>query len=512
MLHARRGVLDLDIGHGMRPALVADQQAVALGVVAAVGGARVHRHQTAIGVLRPARRDALGHDARAGVLAKMDHLGPGVGLLGVVGDGDRVELALAFLAPQDAGRVFPGDGRAGFHLRPHHLGAGLAAVGALGDEVVDAALAFLVAGEPVLDGRVFHLGVFQHDDFHHRGVKLGGVTLGRGAAFQVADVAALVGDDQRALELAGVLGVDAEIGGQLHRAADARRDVDKGSVRKHGRVQRREEVVRRRHDRAEVLPDQFGMLADRFRDRAEDHAGLRQFILEGRPHADGIEDRVHGHPAGVVAALDGRGVGAFDPGQDRLFLQRNAQLLIGRQQGGIDLVQRLGLDGHAFRTRVVILVLIVDLGIVQHRPARLGHALPAAEGGQAPLGHPLGLVVLLADQPDDVLVDALGGVFHLDLGVPPVFVGPHVGDGLDRLTVDAFADFDLGRVQNGHRLPSLLALPTGAGGKPRLGKAVQFLGRRRSSERDAQRAAGIRLGHAHRAQHPAGPDLAGTAS
>ena len=42
--------------------------------------------------------------------------------------------------------------------------------------------------------------------------------------------------------------------------------------------------------------------------------------------------------AGVVAALDGRGIGAFDPGQDRLFLQRNAQLLIGRQQGGIDLV------------------------------------------------------------------------------------------------------------------------------------------------------------------------------
>jgi hypothetical protein len=37
---------------------------------------------------------------------------------------------------------------------------------------------------------------------------------------------ALVDDDQRALELAGVLGVDAEVGLQRQRHIDARRHVD----------------------------------------------------------------------------------------------------------------------------------------------------------------------------------------------------------------------------------------------------------------------------------------------
>jgi hypothetical protein len=64
VLHAGRVVLDLDVGHRVRPAFVADQQAVALGVVAAVLGLGVHRHKPAIGVLRLARADALGHDPR----------------------------------------------------------------------------------------------------------------------------------------------------------------------------------------------------------------------------------------------------------------------------------------------------------------------------------------------------------------------------------------------------------------------------------------------------------------
>src|SRR5690606_30808177 len=46
------------------------------------------------------------------------------------------------------------------------------------------------------------------------------------------------------------------------------------------------------------------------------------------------------------------------------------------------------------------------------------------------------------DQPDDVLIDALGGIFHLDLGVPAVFIGPHVLHGLDGLAVYALADLD----------------------------------------------------------------------
>ncbi len=112
------------------------------------------------------------------------------------------------------------------------------------------------------------------DELDHGGVQLVLVALRRGAAFEIAHIGALVGDDQRALELAGVALVDAEIGRQLHRAAHARRHVDERAVGEHRRVQRREIVVRGRHHGAEILLHQLGMLADRFRDRHEDHAGL----------------------------------------------------------------------------------------------------------------------------------------------------------------------------------------------------------------------------------------------
>ena len=156
-----------------------------------------------------------------------------------------------------------------------------AAVAALGDEIVDAAAPFGVAGIPVLHGRIFDLGVVERDQFDHRGVQLVLVAHRRGAAFEIAHIGALVGDDQRALELAGVLLVDAEIGRQLHRAAHARRHIDERAVGEHRRVERGEEVVGIGHHRAEILLHQFGMLAQRLRDRHEDHAGLLQFLLEG---------------------------------------------------------------------------------------------------------------------------------------------------------------------------------------------------------------------------------------
>ena len=150
------------------------------------------------------------------------------------------------------------------------------ALAALGDEVVDAALAFFVAGIPVLDGAVLDRRAFQGDQFDHGGVQLVLVAHRRGAAFQVGDVGALVGDQQRPLELAGVGGVDAEVGGQLHRAADALGDVAERAVGEDRRVQRRVVVVRVGHDRAEILAHQVGMLLHRFRERAEDDALLGQ--------------------------------------------------------------------------------------------------------------------------------------------------------------------------------------------------------------------------------------------
>ena len=95
VLELRRRVLGFHVGHGVRAALVADQQRVAVGEVAGVGRLAVRRDLAAIGVLREAGGDALGDDAARRVLAEMDHLGAAVDLLIAVRHGDRIELALA---------------------------------------------------------------------------------------------------------------------------------------------------------------------------------------------------------------------------------------------------------------------------------------------------------------------------------------------------------------------------------------------------------------------------------
>jgi hypothetical protein len=217
------------------------------------------------------------------------------------------------------------DRRAGLDLGPGDLRVAAAAGAALGDEVVDAALAVLVARIPVLHRGVLDLGIIQRHQLDDGGVQLVLVAHRRGAAFQVADIGAGVGDDQGALELPGVGGVDAEIGRQLHRAAHALGDVDEGAVGEYRRVQAGVLVVARRHHRAQVLAHHFRMLADRLGDRAEDDALLLELALEGGGDRDAVEDRID-----------------RDPGQHLLLLERDAELLVGAQELRVDLVQALG--------------------------------------------------------------------------------------------------------------------------------------------------------------------------
>ena len=132
--------------------------------------------------------NALGNDGAARVLAQMDHLGAGIGLLAIVSQRHGIELAHRVVALQDAARILPGDGRTGLHLRPGNLGIHAQALAALGDEVVDPAAAFLIARIPVLHSGVLDLGVIQRDELHHRRVQLIFVADRRGAAFQIADV------------------------------------------------------------------------------------------------------------------------------------------------------------------------------------------------------------------------------------------------------------------------------------------------------------------------------------
>ena len=399
MLHLRRRVLHLDVGEGVGAALLAQQQRIALGMVARAIGALEHLHQPPVGLLPVAGRDALGDDGALRVPADMHHLGAGVRLLVVVGQRHGIELAHRLVAQQHAARILPGDGAARLHLRPRDARARAAAFAALGDEVVDAAAALLVARVPVLHRGILDVRALQRHQFHHRRVQLVLVAHRRRAAFEVAHVAALVGDDQRALELAGIGRVDAEIGGQLHRAAHALRHIDEGAVGEDGRIQRREEIVRRRHHAAQIPAHQFRMLGDGLRDGAEDDAGLGQLLAEGGGHGHRIEDRVHGHA-----------------GQHLLLVQRNAELLVGFQKLRIHLVETLRRILLRLRGRVVGNGLVVDGLVMNVRPVRLGHRPPVAIGFQAPLGHPFRLVLLGRNQPDDVLVQPRRRGVRFDVG------------------------------------------------------------------------------------------------
>ena len=159
------------------------------------------------------------------------------------------------------------------------------------------------------------------------------------------------------------------------------------------------------------------MLADRLRDRHEDHAGLLELLLEGGGDRDRIEHRVDRD----LAAGPGAAVLAHHAGEHLLLAQRNAELLVGLEDLRVDLVERLRRDLLP-RRGVVVDVLVVDLRIVDPRPGRLAHGQPAPVGVETPLQHPGGLVLLLGDEPDGVLGEALRRLVRFDRRLESILV------------------------------------------------------------------------------------------
>ena len=203
----------------------------------------------------PSLRDRLRVDDRRGLGRGVRHLGARVLVLAGARVRDRQHLAVRLRAGHHDGRVLhrelraevavdPLDGRLGLGPRP------------LGDEVVD-------VRRPVLDRRVADARARLGDQLDDRGVQRVGGVHRRRAALDVVHRRTLVGDDQRALELARVLRVDAEVRLQRHVDVHARRHVDERATRPHRRVERGELVVARRDDRAEVLLHELGVLAER---------------------------------------------------------------------------------------------------------------------------------------------------------------------------------------------------------------------------------------------------------
>jgi hypothetical protein len=93
-------------------------------------------------------------------------------------------------------------------------------------------------------------------------------------------VRALVGDDQRPLELAHVLGVDAEVGLQRDLDVHALGHVDERAARPHRRVERGELVVADGDDGAEVLLEQLLVLAQAGVGVDEDDALLLEVLAD----------------------------------------------------------------------------------------------------------------------------------------------------------------------------------------------------------------------------------------
>jgi hypothetical protein len=399
----RGGVADFDVGERVRAAFVAQKQRIALRIVTGVFGGLHDFDEAAIAVLTFAGADAFGDDRAAGVLADVDHLRAGVGLLHVVGQRDGIEFADAVVALQDDAGIFPGDGGAGLDLGPGNFGV-LSAFAALGHEIVNAAFAFFVAGIPVLDGGVFDLGAFHRNEFDDGSVELVFIAHWRGATFEVADVAAFVGDDQGAFELAGTGGVDAEIGRKFHRATDALGDVTKGTVAEHGAVERGVKVVIRRDDCAEVFFDELRMFADGFAEAAENNAFFGKFFAEGRRDARAVHDGVDGHAAETF-----------------LFVERDAEFIEHFQNVGIDLVEAIEFFLR-LRRGVVDVGLVIDLGVVRVRPMGLFHREPMLIGFETPIAEKFGFALLFGNAADGVLVEAGGEGFGFDIAGKTVFV------------------------------------------------------------------------------------------
>jgi hypothetical protein len=122
---------------------------------------------------------------------------------------------------------------------------------------------------------------------------------------------------------------------------------------------------------------------------------------------------------------------AFDPGEHLLLLDRDAELLVDVEDLGIDLVEALE-RGALLGRGVIERVLVIDRRVAELGPVRLLHLLPQPERLEAPVEHPLGLVLLAEMKRTGVLVEALGRELGVDVGRPAVLVLGRLARGFAR--------------------------------------------------------------------------------
>ena len=93
------------------------------------------------------------------------------------------------------------------------------------------------------------------------------------------------------------------------------------------------------------------------------------------------------------------------------LLQRNAQLLEGFEHFRVYVVEAFRGFVHALGSSVVVNVLVVDAGVVDHRPVGFGFCFcelhPVAICLEAPLKQPFGLFLLRRNEANDVFAQPL---------------------------------------------------------------------------------------------------------
>ncbi len=235
-------------------------------------------------------------------------------------------------------------------------------------------------------------------------MQLVGVEFRRGTALQVGHVGALLRDNQRALELTRLLGVDAEIRRQIHRAPHALGDVTKRAVGEHRRIEGGVEIVAGRHHGPEIHLHKLRMVFDRLGKRTEDDADFGQFPLVRSGDRHAVKNDIHG-----------------DPGKCLALVHRHAQLLKSAQQLRIHFVH--GRELLWLRRGEIADVLEVDLRVRDVRPGGFPHRQPVAVRLQPELEQPFRFAFLRRNQAYDVLAQSLRHDIRLDVGNEPVLVG-----------------------------------------------------------------------------------------
>mmetsp|Transcript_11040 Transcript_11040/g.25014 ORF Transcript_11040/g.25014 Transcript_11040/m.25014 type:complete len:239 (+) Transcript_11040:763-1479(+) len=220
----------------------------------------------------------------------------------------------------------------------------------------------------------------------------------RRASLEVADVAVILGDDERSLKLPRLHGVDAKVRRQLHGTVHTLGDVAERPVAEHGAVECGVVVVRDGYDASHVLFDEVRVLLDGLADGAEDDASFGELLAEGGCDGHAVEHGVDGNVA-----------------ESFLFVERDSEFVERRKNFRVDVVETFEFFLF-FGFAVVDDVLVVHLGVPVVAPLRLFHFQPRAVCTQSKLEHPLRFVFLRADCAYGILAESLSNILGFDVG------------------------------------------------------------------------------------------------